>query len=711
MFPALGLAPPAGSEPGVTAPGDVAARSLALLRATLESTADAILVTDEDHSIATYNEQYLKIWRIPRELIATCETRAVQRFISAQLKNPDWYLARSEEIEMSGLPETFDILECADGRVFEQNSKVQRDGDTDRIIGRVWSFGEITQRKRAEDALAAEKNVLSQIATGVALPIVLDTLVRGVEAQSNDGMICSVLLFDEAAGVLRHGAAPSLPEEYNRIVDGVRIGPRVGSCGSAAFTRQPVYAIDIASDPHWTDYVALARQHGLGASCSTPIFSSAGVLLGTVAMYYRSAHEPSAHDRNLIHMATHLAGIVIERARAEEKLQAARAAAESASQAKSIFLANMSHEIRTPMNAILGFSQIMLRDAALAPGQRKHLETINRSGEHLLRLINDVLEMSRIEAGRIELQTNNFDLQQLLEDLDDLFRQRAEDRGLQFVVEGAPELPQFVHGDENKLRQVFINLIGNALKFTQHGSVVVSLAGKRSATGLIHLAGEVTDTGEGIAPEDLPRLFRQFQQTESGERARTGTGLGLAISREFARLMGGNIYVTSERGRGTSFRIEVTIEEASVVAPPERARTPRAFRLRPGHAAVRVLIADDSEDNRELLRQLLAAAGFETRTAVDGTEALGMIFDWRPALVLLDLRMPRVGGLEVMRRVRAHPETALAATPMIAITANAFSEDQREVAAAGGDDFMRKPFREEELFTKVARFTGAEYAV
>jgi CheY-like chemotaxis protein len=169
--------------------------------------------------------------------------------------------------------------------------------------------------------------------------------------------------------------------------------------------------------------------------------------------------------------------------------------------------------------------------------------------------------------------------------------------------------------------------------------------------------------------------------------------------------------VTSERGRGTSFRIEVTIEEASVVAPPERARTPRAFRLRPGHAAVRVLIADDSEDNRELLRQLLAAAGFETRTAVDGTEALGMIFDWRPALVLLDLRMPRVGGLEVMRRVRAHPETALAATPMIAITANAFSEDQREVAAAGGDDFMRKPFREEELFTKVARFTGAEYAV
>ena len=305
---------------------DELATSLAMMHATLESTTDAILVTDEANYVREFNEKYIKLWEIPPHVMVSAHATELWDYVSPQLKDPVGYLARIQEIVASSPPETFDVLQLKDGRVFERNSAVQL--IKQRNVGRVWSFRDITQRKRAEDALANEKKVLEKIASGAPLATVLDVLVRGVEAQTCDAMMCTVLIFDEEAQCLRHGAAPSLPEEYNRIVDGIRIGPCVGSCGSAAYTRQPVFATNIASDPHWADYVELAATFGIGACCSTPVFSSDGILLATVAMYYRYAHEPSAHDRELIRMATHLAGIVIERARAVEQLHVARVAAE-----------------------------------------------------------------------------------------------------------------------------------------------------------------------------------------------------------------------------------------------------------------------------------------------------------------------------------------------------------------------------------------------
>jgi PAS domain S-box-containing protein len=303
------------------------AKSLAMMHATLESTTDAILVTDEDNHVRAFNEKYAHLWHVPVEILAGIHiSKLWDGYISPQVKDPESYITRVREIVASSTSESYDILALKDGRVFERNSAVQLTDE--HHVGRVWSFRDITQRKRNEDALAAEKRVLEQIASGVPLPKVLDTLVRGVEAQSCDGMICSCLVIDEAGERLRHGAAPNLPEGYNRIVDGVFIGPRVGSCGSAAYSREPVFATDIATDPHWSLYVPLAKEFGLGACCSTPVFSSEGVLLGTVAMYYRHPHVPSAHDRELIRMATHLAGIVIERNRVEEQLRAAKLAAE-----------------------------------------------------------------------------------------------------------------------------------------------------------------------------------------------------------------------------------------------------------------------------------------------------------------------------------------------------------------------------------------------
>jgi PAS domain S-box-containing protein len=309
---------------------DELATALAMMHATLESTTDAILVTDEANYIREFNEKYVKFWGIPSHMMISAHASELWNYISPQLKDPAGYLARVHEIIASAAPETFDVLQLKDGRVFERNSAVQL--IKQRNVGRVWSFRDITRRKRAQDALANEKRVLEKIASGAPLATVLDVLVRGVEAQSCDGMMCTVLVFDEAAQCLRHGAAPGLPAEYNRIVDGIRIGPCVGSCGSAAYTREPVFATDIGSDPHWADYVELAATFGLGSCCSTPVFSSDGILLGTVAMYYRRPHEPSAHDRELIRMATHLAGIVIERARAVEQLRVAKVAAEQRAQ-------------------------------------------------------------------------------------------------------------------------------------------------------------------------------------------------------------------------------------------------------------------------------------------------------------------------------------------------------------------------------------------
>ena len=300
--------------------------ALAIMHATLESTTDAILVTDEANYVREFNEKYVKFWGIPPHMMVTAHAGELWNYISPQLKDPAAYLARLQDIVASCAPETFDVLELKDGRVFERNSAIQL--IKQRNVGRVWSFRDITQRKRAQDALANEKRVLEKIASGASLSVVLDVLVRGVEAQSCDGMMCTVLIFDEDAQCLRHGAAPSLPAEYNKLVDGLHIGPRVGSCGSAAYARERVFATDVTTDPHWADFVALATQFGIGACCSTPVFSSDGMLLGTVAMYYRQPHEPSAHDCELIRMATHLAGIVIERARAVEQLRVAKIAAE-----------------------------------------------------------------------------------------------------------------------------------------------------------------------------------------------------------------------------------------------------------------------------------------------------------------------------------------------------------------------------------------------
>jgi len=400
-----------------------------------------------------------------------------------------------------------------------------------------------------------------------------------------------------------------------------------------------------------------------------------------------------------------------ERRRAEDE-RVAREAAEEASRAKSGFVANMSHEIRTPLNAILGFTQILEKDPDLTSRQTESLRTISRSGAHLLGLINDILDMSRIEAGRVTLTQAPFCLIDLLRDLETMFRVRAQDKGLELRVELDPELPQQVVGDEGKLRQVFINLLGNAVKFTERGLITLRVRARASqeesqGRRALRLEAEIEDTGPGIPEQDLERIFDPFAQAAAGART-GGTGLGLAISQRFVEMMGGSIRVASQPGQGSCFRFDALVCPAPEVdqepAPPPR----RIVGLEPGQGPCRVLVVDDIPTNRALLSAMLLPLGFEVAEAGNGAEALEVFQDWSPQVILMDMRMPVMDGYEATRRLRL--TKAGRNTPVIAVTASAFEDLKQDVMAAGVDEYLRKPFNLEDLLEVLGRCLGLRFA-
>jgi len=624
------------------------------------------------------NNMFEKAYAMPREEI-------IGQHIKDIIGEANYQFAlKYIDIVRSGQAISYEnIFEVEEGKRWIEVNYVPTFDDWGKPEGiAVLSF-DITERKRAEEALRESQEQFA---------LFMDRLPHGVFIKEEDSTVIYV----------------------NQYIKDVLGGEHwVGRDAHAAFPEHPDLAEAMMAD----DRNALVQGQ-------TKVEESMPDTDGNERVFVTTKFRISRTNKSPL-----LGGIgldITDRVKTERELAAAldtarqlRDEAEAASRAKSTFLANMSHELRTPLNAILGYAQLMARDPQLTSVQRERLETITRSGEHLLGLINDVLTMSKIEAGRTMLQENAFDLHHLLHDLQEMFQMRADDKGLTLILDITPDVPRYVYADESKLRQVLLNMLSNAVKFTQEGGIALRVGCQQQITddpSLVDLVIEVEDSGVGVAQDELDVLFDPFVQTASGQQSQEGTGLGLPISRQFIELMSGKLEVNSKVGQGTIFRVQVPVSlaEADQVQAIDLGDLQRVTGIEPGQTApgggpFRLLIIEDKPTNRDMLVEMLRPFGFSLRWATNGARGIEMWEAWQPHLVWMDMRMPVMDGYEATRQIKARAKAIGQQSIIVALTASAFEEDREAVLAAGCDDFVRKPFREHEIFDVLHRHLGVRF--
>lgn len=594
-------------------------------------------------------------------------------------------------------------LRCKDGSykwVLSRGTVVERNsqGKPRRMIG---IHTDITERKQAEARQQGNSHILELIAKGQPLKEVLEAVVLHTEAVLNDG-ICSILLLDPSGKYLENGVAPGLPDFYNEAIDGLEIGLGAGSCGEAAFSGKAVIASDIMTHPNWLAFRELAQKAGLRACWSVPFFSSSHAVLGTFAIYYPQPSKPDDTGLNLLVELAQFAAIAVERDLSQQALMVAKEEAEDANRAKSQFLSSMSHELRTPMNAIMGFGQLlqMETDPALTTSQQENVNEIIKAGEHLLELINDVLDLARIEAGRIDLSIETVVPGEVITESLQLITPLAKKRGIEISLcrDGADiTVEQLFHqnnavkADRTRLRQVLLNLLSNAVKYnSENGKIIINC--ENAGNDQIRIS--ITDTGAGLTRQQQTQLFKAFNRLEADQTEIEGTGIGLVITRNIVELMDGSIGVDSRPGVGSTFWIELPSDAlpsaqfpAQKNVPDKKETTPTPSK--PGHEHT-VLYIEDNPANLRLVTQLLERMNnIHVWSAHEPVLGLELAAEHKPDLILLDINLPGMDGFEVLKHLRQQEATRN--TPIIAISANAMPRDIEKGLAAGFDAYITKP--------------------
>lgn len=725
-------------------------REQALLRGLIDALPDIIFYKDRNSRYVACNQAFERLvsrskteimGKTDQELFSTHTAQWLQAYDQAVIVHQQPQSYEGWAIDPNGNHRFFDTFKQP---VFDQNNQ---------FLGLVGIGRDVTERRQAEAALqesADRERAISKVIQRMRQTLDLETIFQATTQELRQAIECDrVLVYQFQADWSGLLVAESVARGWKQMIpvsdpELTKTAVNHPECqvqtletnftliqdtylqqsqGGGYQQRSSYRCVsDIYQREFANCYLHLLEGLQARAYIIVPIFCG-NQLWGLLGAYQNA--QPRDWRKAEIRIVTQIAnqlGVAVQQAelfaqtqQQARQLQHAKEVADTANLAKSEFLANMSHELRTPLNAILGFTQLMSGDRTLDSDYQQYLSIITRSGKHLLDLINDVLEMSKIEAGRETLSQNTFDLYHLLDSVEGMLQLRANSKGLQLIFNVAANVPRYIQTDERKLRQVLINLLSNAIKFTETGCVTLQVAcgnqyfpfGTRESD-LISLQFQVIDTGYGIAPEELQKLFKPFVQTATGLKAKEGTGLGLPISRKFVQLMGGDITVQSQPGQGSTFSFEIAATTAQEIPVSDIQITPKKpIGLVPNQPTYRILVVEDNSANRLLITKLLRTVGFEVQEAANGQQALEFWENWHPHLIWMDMRMPVMNGYEATRKIKATLKGE--ATVIIALTASAFIEQRQDILSAGCNDFVRKPFQPAEIFDKIAEYLGVQY--